>query len=53
MVRVSPGTREVCVYESPEKYVNRSLHQTLDGGDVLSGLQLPLASLFAQPGETV
>ena len=49
---VYPGTREVRVYESPEKYVNRSTHETLDGGDVLPGFQLSLAKLFARPGES-
>jgi Uma2 family endonuclease len=49
---VYPGSREVRVYESPEKYVTRAGQETLDGGEVLPGFQLPLASLFAQPGET-
>lgn len=48
---VYPATREVRVYASPEKYVTLGVQDALDGGDVLPGFQLPLATLFAQPGE--
>ena len=49
---VYPATREVRVYASPEKYVTLGAQDTLDGGDVLPGFQLPLATFFAQPGAT-
>lgn len=49
---VYPATREVRVYASPDKYVTLTTQDTLDGGDVLPGFQLPLATLLTQPGET-
>ena len=49
---VYPVMREVRVYTMPEAYVTLGGQDTLDGGDVLPGFQLPLATLFAQPGET-
>jgi Uma2 family endonuclease len=49
---VYPDVREVRVYKSPEKCVTRAAHETLDGGEVLPGFQLPLARLFRQPGES-
>jgi hypothetical protein len=49
---VYPETREVRVYESPEKCVARATHETLDDGDALPGFQLPLARLFREPGES-
>ena len=47
---VYPATSEVRVYVSAEKYVTLTAQDTLDGGDVLPGFQLSLATLFAQPG---
>ena len=41
--------REVRVYLSPEKYSVVREDETLDGGDVLPGFQLPLCELFAEP----
>jgi Uma2 family endonuclease len=41
--------REVCVYTSPTQSTIVREDETLDGGDVLPGFQLPLAQLFAEP----
>ncbi len=41
--------REVRVYASPEEYTTVGENETLDGGAVLPGFQLPLAELFAEP----
>jgi hypothetical protein len=49
---VYPETREVHVYESPERCATRAAHETLDGGDVLPGFQIPLARLFREPGKS-
>lgn len=46
---VYPTTREVRVYTSPDRYVTLGNQDSLDGGDVLPGFQLPLATLFAEP----
>jgi len=48
---VYPATREVRVYTSPDKYVTLGVQDALDGGDVLPGFRLPLATFFAQPGQ--
>ena len=49
---VYPATSKVCVYASADKYVMLGVQDTLDGGDVLPGFQLPLATFFAPPGAT-
>ena len=49
---VYPATSEVRVYASADKYVTLTAQETLEGGDVLPGFQLRLATLFAQPGAT-
>ncbi len=41
--------REVWVYVKPEEYSVVREGQTLDGGKVLPGFELPLAELFAEP----
>lgn len=41
--------REVRVYTSPKEYTTIGENETLDGGAVLPGFQLPLAELFAEP----
>lgn len=45
---VDPRTRTVAVYTAPEPATVLSEAQTLDGGDVLPGLMLPLGELFAE-----
>lgn len=47
---VYPATREVRAYTSPDIYITLGVQDTLDGGDVLPGFQLPLATFFAEPG---
>jgi Uma2 family endonuclease len=49
---VYPATREVYVYTSPDQCVRLAVQDTLDGGEVLPSFQLPLATLFADPGTT-
>ena len=46
---VYPATCEVEVYEAADKCVTLAAQDTLDGGQVLPGFRLPLATLFAQP----
>jgi hypothetical protein len=46
---VYPTTGEIHVYEAPDKCVILGAQDTLDGGEVLPGLHLPLSTLFAQP----
>ncbi len=46
---VYPATCEVEVYEAADKCVKLTAQETLDGGQVLPGFRLPLATLFAQP----
>ena len=43
---VHPETREVAVYHSPKKVEYFDEDDTLDGGEILPGLQLPVATLF-------
>lgn len=45
---VDPARRIVQVYTSPEQCVTLTEDQTLDGGDVLPGLALPLKQIFAR-----
>jgi Uma2 family endonuclease len=45
---VDPKRRTVRVYNSPEQSIVLSEEQTLDGGSVLPGLELPIRSLFAE-----
>jgi Uma2 family endonuclease len=47
---VDPKARTVRVYTSPRKSKLITEDQTLDGGDVLPGFQLPLRKLFARAG---
>lgn len=46
---VYSAAREVRVYTSADKCVALGVQDTLDGGNVLPGFQLPLATLFAEP----
>ena len=48
---VYPATRQVHVFTSAEDSVVLSEPQTLEGGDLLPGLSLPLKRLFAEPGQ--
>ncbi len=43
---VFPGAKKVYVYESPTSVRILTAADTLDGGPVLPGFQLPLANLF-------
>jgi Uma2 family endonuclease len=45
---VYPATSEVQVYESPDKFITLTSQDALNGGSVLPGFSLPLATLFAQ-----
>ncbi|HZV06738.1 MAG TPA: Uma2 family endonuclease [Gemmataceae bacterium] len=45
---IDPQRRTVRVYTSPDRGVELSERQTLDGGAVLPGFSLPLAQLFAR-----
>ncbi len=47
---VDPKARRVTVYRGPLDVVVLSTADTLDGGDVLPGFELPVAKLFASPG---
>jgi len=49
---VYPATRQVHVFTSAEDSVVLSEPQTLEGGDLLPGLSLPLERMFAEPGRT-
>jgi Uma2 family endonuclease len=44
---VDPRQRHVRVYTAPDRFVVLTEADTLDGGDVLPGFQLPLRELFA------
>jgi Uma2 family endonuclease len=46
---VYPDRCEVEVYEAADKCVTVKAQDTLDGGQVLPGFRLPLATLFTQP----
>ena len=46
---VTPSSREVKVYTSPDNLTVLNAQHTLDGGDVLTGFQLELRELFAEP----
>ena len=48
---IYPASGEVQVYVSADTHTTLSRQDTLDGGDVLPGFQLPLGTLFARPGE--
>jgi Uma2 family endonuclease len=50
---VDPAARTVTVYTAPTQRVVLRENDTLDGGTVLPGFTLPLAQLFAEPGEQV
>ncbi len=45
---VDPRKRNVCVYTAPDQSHLVTEDQTLDGGDVLPGLHLPLREVFAK-----
>lgn len=45
---VQPATRSVRVYTSPDQEVLLRFDDTLTGGDVLPGFELPLRDLFAE-----
>jgi Uma2 family endonuclease len=45
---VDSATRSVRVYTAPDQSVRLTEGQTLDGGDVLPGLRLPLKKVFAK-----
>ena len=47
---IYPATGEAQVYEAPDRFVTLTGQDALDGGAVLPGFQLPLSTLFAQPG---
>ena len=47
---VHPATRQVHVFGSADECVVLGEPQTLEGGDLLPGLSLPLKRLFAEPG---
>ena len=46
---IYPSSREVKVYTSPDNLTLLNEQQALDGGDVLTGFQLELRELFAEP----
>ncbi len=46
---VYPDTRTVRRFTAPDKVVELGENQTLEGGDVLPGFQLPLSLLFREP----
>jgi Uma2 family endonuclease len=46
---VYPNTRSVHIFTSPTSQVILNENQTLDGGDVLPGFELPLSRLFQTP----
>jgi Uma2 family endonuclease len=48
---VYPNPREVHVYKTRQQCTVLAEAQTLGGGEVLPGFQLPLRELFAEPGE--
>jgi Uma2 family endonuclease len=45
---VDPRKRIVTVYTAPDASISLSEDQTLDGGEVLPGLSLPVAKVFAR-----
>lgn len=45
---VDPATRTVLVFTSPTNPVELGEDDTIDGGEVLPGFELPVATLFAQ-----
>jgi Uma2 family endonuclease len=47
---VYPEAGEVRLYADPGTYATLTSRETLDGGVLLPGFQLPLSSLFAVPG---
>ena len=49
---VDPFRREVVVYTSPEDFVTLAETETLDGGTVFPGLDLPLAKIFERVPHT-
>jgi Uma2 family endonuclease len=49
---VYPPAREVHVYREPDAFTAVCADEVLDGGAVLPGFRLPLAKLFARPGES-
>jgi Uma2 family endonuclease len=48
---VDPRKRNVRVYTAPDQFQVLNEDQSLDGGDVLPGLSLPLREVFSQLGE--
>jgi len=47
---INPKSRSASVYTSPTEFTRLTSVDALDGGDVLPGFLLPLATLFAQLG---
>jgi Uma2 family endonuclease len=45
---VNPKKRTVAVYTSPTEFTTLTIDETLDGGTVLPGFQLPLKDLFGE-----
>jgi Uma2 family endonuclease len=48
---VDPRKRTVTIYTAPDESFVQTEDETLDGGDVLPGFSLPLATLFAGVGK--
>ncbi len=46
---VRPRSRVVDVYTAPHRFTRLTASMTLDGGDVLPGLEIPLGALFQMP----
>jgi Uma2 family endonuclease len=46
--KLNPATREMRVYTSPDTFTIVDINCTLDGGNVLPGFTLPMATLFAE-----
>ena len=45
---VDPELRIVTVFTGPEQWTSLAESETLEGGDLLPGFQLPLSALFAE-----
>jgi Uma2 family endonuclease len=43
---VDPGRRTVQIFTAPDRSSTRTMEQSLDGGDVLPGLKLPVRRIF-------
>jgi hypothetical protein len=49
---IDPGTRSAKSYTGETQVVEVAESQSLSGGDVLPGFELPLAALFAKAGQS-